>query len=52
MNKIRRVLEISKVLARPKPENFNTTSGRCFKCVEAVVGKNLARLKGRSWTIS
>ena len=39
INKIRRVLEINEVLARPQLENFNPTSGRCFKCVEAIVGK-------------
>ena len=39
INKIRRVLEINEVSARPKPENFNPTSGRCFKCVETIVGK-------------
>ena len=38
INKTRRILGIRKVLARPKPDNFTTTSGRCFKCVEAAVG--------------
>ena len=39
INKIRRVPGIRKVLACPKPENFNTTSGRWLKCVEAAFGK-------------
>ena len=39
INKIRRVLGINEVLAHSKPENFNPTSGRCVKCVEAIVGK-------------
>ena len=39
INKIKRALGINKVSARPQPENFNGTSGRCFKCVEAIVGK-------------
>ena len=39
INKIRRVLGINEVLALPQPENFNSTSGRCFKCVEAIGGK-------------
>ena len=39
INKIRRVLGINEVSARHQPENFNPTSGRCFKCVEAIVGK-------------
>ena len=39
INKIRCVLGINEVSAHPKPENFNPTSVRCFKCVEAIVGK-------------
>ena len=39
INKIRRVLGMNEVSARPQPENFNPTSGRCFKYVEGIVGK-------------
>ena len=39
INKIKRVLRINEVSARPQPEDFNPTSGRCFKCVEAIVRK-------------
>ena len=39
INKVRHGLRINKVSACPQPENFNPTSGRCFKCVEAIVGK-------------
>ena len=33
IDKIRRALGINEVSTRPQPENFNLTSGRCFKCV-------------------
>ena len=39
INKGRYVLGITKVSTSPQPENFKLTSGRCFKCVEAIVGK-------------
>ena len=38
INKIKRVLGINKASTRPQPENLNPTAGRCFKCVEAIVG--------------
>ena len=37
--KIRCLLGIKKVLGRSQPETFNPTCGRCFECVEAIVGK-------------
>ena len=39
INKVRRVLGINEVSTRHQLENFNPTSGKRFKYVEAIVGK-------------
>ena len=39
VNKIRHLLGIIDVSARPQPENFKPISGRSFKYVEVIVGK-------------
>ena len=39
INKIRCVLGINEVSAHNQTENFNSTSRRCLKYVEAIVGK-------------
>ena len=39
IKKIRCVFGINEVSACTQLESFNPTSGRCFKCVEAIVGK-------------
>ena len=36
--KMRRVLNIQEVNHRPQIENQKTKSGRCFKCVDEIVG--------------
>ena len=38
LNKMRRVLNIQEVNHRPQIENQRTKSGRCFKCVNEIVG--------------
>lgn len=38
INKMRRVLGIKEVRSRPEVENICVNHGRCFKCVEAIVG--------------
>ena len=44
---MRRLLGIKKVLARPEPDNFIANTGRCFKCVESVVGTAHYKIKSR-----
>ena len=39
INKIRCVLGFNEVSAHPQLENFNSASSKCFKCVEAIIGK-------------
>ena len=39
INKIRHVLEINEASTRPQLASFNPISGRCFKCVEDILGK-------------
>ena len=38
LNKTRRVLNIQEVNHRPQIENQRTKCGRCFKCVDEIVG--------------
>ena len=45
INKMRRFLGIKEVLVRPEPENFIANTGRCFKCVESIVGTAHYKIK-------
>ena len=45
LNKMRRVLNIQEVNHRPQIENQRTKSGRCFKCVNEIVGTAYCKSK-------
>ena len=52
VNEMRRVLGIQKVSRRPKFDDIPTKCGRCFKCVEAVVGCDDYKKAGEKLIIS